>query len=229
MIKGLISKLKSKKRKLQSYAAYKNMCDDSVENDEESIDIQVSKIGKNHKIIIGDYISIGDYFNKIKSSDEYLILDSLCNCVLWNSSKQMVNKGTYYVIEVDNHIYNILLQDGAIKIDERTLIEIDEQTGKDNITSERFLSFYIDTCDYRYFSAKHDKTGDTFYTRYYEKNKIPILEGLYLSSSEASDEIKSVLNNIQKLEGIEDILDVSSLLQLLGLDDYNNENSIKNK
>ena len=229
MIKGLISKLKSRKRKLQSYVADKNVCDDSVKNEEESVDIQVSKIGKNHKIIIRDYISIVDYFNKMKSSDEYLILDNLCNCVLWNSSKQMVNKGTYYVIEVDNHIYNILLQDGAIKIDERTFIEIDEQTGKDNITSERFLSFYIDTCDYRYFCAKHDKTGDTFYTRYYEKNKIPILEGLYLSSSEASDEIKSVLNNIQKLEGIEDILDVSSLLQLLGLDDYNNENSIKNK
>ena len=69
MIKGLISKLKSRKRKLQSYVADKNVCDDSVKNEEESVDIQVSKIGKNHKIIIRDYISIVDYFNKMKSSD----------------------------------------------------------------------------------------------------------------------------------------------------------------
>lgn len=118
---------------------------------------------------------------KIKSSEEYSILDLVSNSVLWNSTRQKVNKGIYYVITIDNRIYNILFTDEEIVINERIKILVDEQTQKENITRERDITFNINKNEYYYFSAKHDITGDTFYTKYYSKNKLYSLGKLDLS------------------------------------------------
>ena len=147
----------------------------------------------------------------MKSSNEYRILDLLCNCVVWNSNKQKVNKGTYYVITINNYIYNILFAGDKIIIDERTNKELDEQAQKENIIQERVITFYIKKNEYHYFSAKHDKTGDTFYTRYYTKNRLYSFGTLDLSEEEAYDDVNSIIHNLERIEGIENILDIQLL------------------
>ena len=52
------------------------------------------------------------------SNEEYHILSSIYTSVLWNSSRQKVNKGTYYVIPISNCIYNILVGDEESIINE---------------------------------------------------------------------------------------------------------------
>ena len=211
MFRELIDKLKAKKKQLQSSTINNETIETKPIEEENKFDITISSQNNIYKIEISDYISVGDYIEKMKSSDEFHILDLICNCVLWNSDKQKVNKGTYYVISIANRIYNILFTDEKIRIDERTKIEIDEQTQKENITEERVITFYSNKNEYHYFGAKHDKTGDTYYTRYYNKNRLYSLGSLDLSKEETYDEINSVIYNLEGVEGIANILDIELL------------------
>lgn len=210
MFKELIDKLKAKKKQLQNYRIENNTMETkTVEQNKSHITISVQN--KISKIEINDYISMEDYEKIMKSSEEYQILELLCNCVLWNSNKQRVNKGTYYVIIVDNRIYNILFTGEKIKIDERTKIQLDEQTQKENITQERAITININKNEYRYYSAKHDKTGNTFYIKYYNKNRLYSLGTLDLNKEEAYEEINSVIHNLENIEGIKNILNIPFL------------------
>lgn len=210
MFKELIDKLKAKKKQLQNYRIENNTMETkTVEQNKSHITISVQN--KISKIEINDYISMEDYEKIMKSSEEYHILELLCNCVLWNSNKQRVNKGTYYVIIVDNRIYNILFTGDKIKIDERTKIQLDEQTQKENITQERAITLNINKNEYRYYSAKHDKTGNTFYIKYYNKNRLYSLGTLDLNKEEAYEEVNSVIHNLENIEGIKNILNIPFL------------------
>lgn len=210
MFKELIDKLKAKKKQLQNYRIENNTMETkTVEQNKSHITISVQN--KISKIEINDYISMEDYEKIMKSSEEYQILELLCNCVLWNSNKQRVNKGTYYVIIVDNRIYNILFTGDKIKIDERTKIQLDEQTQKENITQERAITLNINKNEYRYYSAKHDKTGNTFYIKYYNKNRLYSLGTLDLNKEEAYEEINSVIHNLENIEEIKNILNIPFL------------------
>ena len=101
--------------------------------------INISNDNNIFKIEITDYISINDFIKVRDTSDKYKILNKLCNGVLWNSDKQKVNKGIYYVIAINNAIYNILFTEEKIKIDERKSINFDELTQKENITQEKLI------------------------------------------------------------------------------------------
>lgn len=209
MIRELINKLKSKKQQLQKYHTNNDavVVTNPIEEEKE-IDIKISKQDNIYKIEIDDYISIGDYIKKMESSEEYRILDFLCNCVLWNNDKQKVNKGTYYIIATDNRIYNILFTDEIIRIDERTKIKLDEQTQKENIIQERVITINTNTNEYHYYSAKHDKIGDTYYTRYYNKKRLFDLGILDLTQEETYEEINSVISNLETINDITNILDI---------------------
>lgn len=80
MLKELINKLKYKKKQLKDYLP-ENKTEDN-KNLEEDVDIIVSKENNFYKVEIDDYVTIGYYVKKMRSSDEYKILDSICNCVL---------------------------------------------------------------------------------------------------------------------------------------------------
>ena len=191
MFRELIDKLKSKKHQLQKYKTNNDAIETKAE--EKEIDIKISKQDNIFQIEISDYISIIDFVDKKNSSDEYSILDMIYNSVLWNSDKQKVNKGIYYVTIVDNRIYNILFTDDKIKIDERTKKEIDEQIKKENIIQERVITYNINENKYHYYSAKHESDGNTYYTKYYNKNRKYSLGKLDLTEQEAYEEIKSVI------------------------------------
>jgi hypothetical protein len=209
MFRELIDKLKSKRQQLQRYNT--NVIETKPIEEEKEIDIKISKQDNIFKIEISDYISIGDYVNKTESSEEYGILDLICLSVLWNSNKQMVNKGIYYVITSDNRLYNILFTDDKIYIDERTKKEIDEQTQKKNITQERLITYNIDKNQYNYYSAKHEENRNTYYIKYYNKNRSYSLGALDLTEEETYEEVKSVISNLESIKGIETILCVELL------------------
>lgn len=213
MIRELINKLKSKKQQLQKYNTNNDNDDIVIKpiEEEKEINIKISKHDNIYKIEIDDYISIGDYIKKMKLSDEYRILDFLCNGVIWNSNKQKVNKGIYYVITNDNRIYNILFTDTEIKLDERTKKEFDEQTQKENITEERIITIDSNKNRYSYFSAKHDKTGNTYYVRYYYQNRQFSLGELDLTEEETYEGINLVISNLEAINGITNIIDIELL------------------
>lgn len=208
MLIELINKLKFMKKQIQNYTLNNNV-ETNIIQEKNNFEITISNENNIYKIEISDYITISDYINKMKSSEKYDILYFICNSVSWNNKKQKINKGTYYVIKNDNSIYNILFTDEKIKINERIKIELDEQTKKENITQERSISFNINNNEYNYFSAKHDKNGDTFYTRYYDKNRL--YSFLELSEKETYDEINLTIYNLERIEGIENILDINML------------------
>lgn len=225
MVIKLINKLKEKKLQLQNY---KN--NDIVENnpfeEKKEFDIKVSQENNIFKIEISDYISSNDFCNKIDSSNEYSILNKLCNTVLWNSDEQKINKGIYYIIIIDNCLYNILFTDNKIMIDERIKKDIDEETKYTNITQESFIKYYINENKYSYFSAKHESNGNTYYTKYYNKNRTYSLGSLDFKVEETYDEVNSLINNLENIKNIETILDIKILKEYI-LKNLNED--IKNK
>ena len=187
MFKELIDKLKLKKKQLQIYKTNIDNVETKSQKEKDN-NIIVSKQGNIFKIIISDYLSIEEFFAQKNSRDDFSILDLLCNCVLWNSTKQKINKGIYYVINIENCLYNISFNDEKI--------EINEQIRKDNKIQERSITFYINKNEYSYYSAKHDQNGNTFYTKYYNKNKLYNLGALDLTEEETYNEINSIICNL---------------------------------
>ena len=227
MFRELINKLKSKKQQLQKYNTNDNDIERKPMDEKKEIDIKVSMQDNIYKIEISDYISIGDFVKRKNSSDEYKILDFLCNCVIWNSDKQKVNKGTYYVIIIDNRIYNILITKDKIQIDERIKSINDRYANKENITQEKVITYIIDKNKYRYYSAKHESNGNTYYTKYYNKNREYSLGILDLTEKETFEEVDSVFSNLETISGIETILDIEFLKEQV-LNDLS-KNSLQRK
>ena len=211
----LINKLKNKKQQLQEISSNNIVKEEQPIENEKIIDIILSKENKFYKIEINDYISIGDYVKKTKSSQEYSVLDLVSNSVLWNSEKQKVNKGIYYIIENDNQLYNILITDNILKIDERNNKEIDDEIQKDNIIEEKIITFNLENYEYRYCSFKHDKTGNTYYTKYYDENRNFSLGVLELSSEETYEEINQIIYNLERINEIDKILNIKLLKEYL--------------
>lgn len=226
MLKELISKLKFKKKQLEKYEEINNQEIVKEDIEEDKVEIIVSKVGDFSKIEISDYITIGDYVKKMRSSEEYNILNSICNCVLWNGNKQKVNKGTYYVLFKDNCIYNFLFNDEKIEIDERMKIAKDKD--KENITQERVITLYLNQDDYHYFSAKHEANGNTYYTKYYNKIRRFSMGTLDLTEEETYDEISEVVNNLENITEIENMVDLDLIKESI-LKDLKEKSIVKKK
>lgn len=212
MFKELIARLKQKKHQIQNYKTNNDDIKTGIKvHEEKEVEIIVSSQNNITKIEIPDYVCIGDFVDKKNYGEEYKILDLLCNCVLWNSDKQKVNKGIYYVIIIENRIYNILFTDDKIQIDERIKPIFDEVTNKENITQERVITYLPNQNKYRYYSAKHESDGNTYYTKYYNKNREYSLGTLDLTEEETFNEVASVISNLETIPSIETILDIELL------------------
>ena len=229
MFKELITRLKQKKHQIQNYKTNNNDIKTGIKvHEEKEIEIIVSSQNNITKIEIPDYVCIGDFVDKKNYGEEYIILDLLCNCVLWNSDKQKVNKGIYYVIIIDNRIYNILFTDDKIQIDERISQIFDEVTNKENITQERVITYLPNQNKYRYYSAKHESDGNTYYTKYYNKNREYSLGTLDLTEEETFNEVTSVISNLETIPSIETILDIELLKEQI-LNDLKKDYLIKTR
>jgi len=213
MIKDLIYRLKKRKDKLTNISS-----NNEILNEKSNFDINITNENEFLKIEISDCVLLLDFDDKVKSSEEYNVLDLLCNSVLWNSKKQKVNKGTYYVIKVDNRLYNFLFTDEELVIDERINKELDEETGKENIVQESVIRFNINKNKYHYYNAKHESNGNTYYTKYYNKFREYSLGTLDLSEEEAYEKIKNIISNLEEITEINKIINIDLLKKYI-LDD----------
>ena len=166
----------------------------------KDVDISISQEDDYFKVTVADYYTISEYVEKMREIDEYGIENLLNNSVVWNSGKQRVNKGTYYVFRHNNNLYNILVNDEQIRIDER--IRINEET------LNRVITFYINQ-EYQYFRCIHDKNGSSRACRYYKPNDdFPMLE---LTREEFLQDFNATMNSLKTFKAIDDILDLKKI------------------
>jgi len=197
MIKEFFNKIKKRKNK--------EGIEEIQEIKKDYFNINIDKIDDVLKMEISDYISITDYVEKMKEIDKYNLLDLVCNSVLWNSKKQLVNKGTYYILSYDGRLYNIILNEEGLKLDERIKV--------DGITEEKVIRINSNN-DYSFSSLKHDKTGSTFYTKFYDNSTLK-MGRLELSESKAYEQIETLIKNLKEDERISDILDIEQVENVL--------------
>jgi len=197
MIKEFFNKIKKRKNK--------EGIEEIQEIKKDYFNINIDKIDDVLKMEISDYISITDYVEKMKEIDKYNLLDLVCNSVLWNSKKQLVNKGTYYILSYDGRLYNIILNEEGLKLDERIKV--------DGITEEKVIRINSNN-DYSFSSLKHDKTGSTFYTKFYDNSTLK-MGRLELSESKAYEQIETLIKNLKEDERISDILDIKQVENVL--------------
>lgn len=222
MIKDLLTKLRKKETKPNTIDTKQ---EEVIKEKSNDVNINISQQNNFYKIEISDYISLHDYTEKIRNNDNYEILKS--NPLLWNDEKQKVNKGTFYITNVMNSSYTILLTDGQIMINEMSKKELDQNEIdfiNDNLDGnhedldtyfiqDRNLVIYLDSNNYRYSLLKHTEMKNTYYVGYYSKLKKFAFE--QLTDEEMYDEINSLLSNLQEINGINDILDLDLLNMIL--------------
>ena len=191
MLRVLIEKYLKKKKRVQEVSTQ------PVEEKQE-FDINISRCNNIYMVDVSDYITIGDYVERMHEIDKYNLLELLGNAVLWNGRRQKVNKGSYFVIMHDGYLYNILLGDEETIIDERVKV--------DDHTVEKHITLHNDG-DYNYTHFKHDKVGSTYYTMYYSKDGFPI-KNFELTKEAAHDGISGLLSRFELIPGSNDILDI---------------------
>lgn len=140
--------------------------------------------------------------------DRFGMTNLIGNAVLWNDREQKINKGTFYVTNSENRLYNILLDENIVKVDERTK--------KDDITEERIIRLDLDNNDYIFTLHNHEGTA-TVYTRFFSKKEANFGK-LELSKEEFFEEIGFVIDNLENIEGLNDVFDIKLLKEYI-LDD----------
>lgn len=196
---NLKDKLKELRHKLTSFSKTQDnsfQIPDSNNEEKQFLNIKISENEGVFKVEISDYITIGEYLEGIKQFD---IENKLSNSVLWNSSRQCINKGKYFVFLHNGKLYNILINE--------ELVIIEERSKKEEDVLERIIKFKTKDADYRYFSCMHDKNGSSYLTRYYSKNGTNLIN-LELSSEEFSDDVTAMFANLEGSKDIEDIMDI---------------------
>lgn len=204
MLKDLINKLKNKKQKLESFSN-----DISINNDAVSktdFEITISNLNGFYKVEISDYIKLSDFCERIKLIDIDNIADSIFLSVLFNSGRQSVNSGVYFIFNSDNKTYNFLINEEKIIVAERTFIGEEKE--------DRVLSFPVDGSDFHYFRCRHDKIGSTYATRYYSKNGT-CLPNLELSKEEFVNDSEGLVNRLKNIDGIDSIYDIDIISDII--------------
>lgn len=219
MIKQIIDKLRGYKKQLQSIKNdIKSAEEDSkIKKEDKHYNITVSKQDNIYKVVVSDYITINDYLDELEIIDKDVI-NLISNNILWNSDLGRVNKGVFYVTFNENKLYNILVSENKIEVDQRTKIG--------DKTEERIININLNNNIYYYSSFKHDEIGSTYYHKFYNNDVTSMKLGeLEFSKEEASFEIKNILSDLEQLECIENII-VLDMFKKLILDDLS-EGSFK--
>lgn len=187
----------------------------SHEDGEKSFYIALSKENYLVKIKISDYLSTADYLDTIKSFDKNNVFSMISNNVLWNSRKQMVNKGSYYILKINNILYNVHVNDFDVVFDSRIK--------NDDDTYEQIIKYNLVDNKYSYCSFKNDINGSTSNIKYYAPNGIIIAHRM--PREVAYKEINSMLTNLVGLNI--DRLDIESIKDTISSNLNNSKTHIK--
>lgn len=171
------------------------------QNEEQKCDINIEEKDGYYIVTVNTYASINDF-----TTNE--ILDLISNNISWHNRMQKHYYGTYYIIQNENEIYNILVNDKVIRIGERIQFE--------TYSHEKIITYDIKTNNFDYFQCKHNIHGSSYETLYYgsEENGFFIKE-LELSQEETKIEINSIFNNLSKYEFIKSLINIEELFQTI--------------
>ena len=199
MFTELIRKLINKREELVEVSSHV----DTEKKEKKKIDIVVDTYKNFFRMYISDYVPVIEYDERTNEIDPDKMSDNISMNIMWNSGRQEINKGTFYVLLEDNVIYNFMLDGDKIKIDER--IKFDEES------HERIFSFDLGSGAYRLVFFKHDRFGSTFYNMSYPPDKY--MEEFGLTREETYDEVKGLLERVSGVENVLDLIDVNLVKQ----------------
>ena len=193
--------------------------------------IDIQKQDNIYRIIINDFISFEEFANLIKSNEKFKILN-MPWAIICNSTTQGINIGTYYIINMNNHIYYLLLTEKKIIILERTIEKMDEieeelyhkkvfgwpKSQTKLIKYDKEISIYPNN-SYGYRSVKHVTDGGSYDMKVYSSdNNNP----LQISTKEAYDNIYSIITNLETIPNINTILNIDNIKNIV-LEDLKNK------
>ncbi len=184
--------------KIRDFFRKKNIETHKPEVKQKSIEIEISHTDSFSKVTVGDYYTIQEYVEKMREIDSFGIENLLNNSVVWNSSRQKVNKGTYYVFRHKGALYNILVNDEQVRIDER--IPVGEETANKVLTFKN--------SKYQYFRCIHDKNGSSRACRYYDltdNDLLPLTRGEFLT------DFNVIMQNLSDFNEIGNMIDLHKL------------------
>lgn len=184
--------------KFRDFFRKKNIEEQKSEIKQKSIEIEIAHSDSFTKVSVGDYYTIQDYVEKMRKIDTFGIENLLNNSVVWNSGRQKVNKGTYYVFRCNGALYNILVNEEQVRIDERTPI------GEE--IANKVLTFK--NSKYQYFRCIHDKNGSSRACRYYDLKDNDLLP---LTRDEFLTDFNAIIHNLSDFNGIENMIDLHKL------------------
>lgn len=216
---------------IREYKLKKSNTISSKEDDsdklEEDNDVQISLFGANgfYKLIVSDYVTISSQkFDDIISSNKEFktIYDELPAKIFVHDFK--INKGVYYFIILEGKKYIIFINNDFLRINEFIEQGDDLENNKKNIVVERVLKYNKETYLYDFIILKHDEFKSTYYhmlySNYYEY-PIPEYE---LSKKDAFREINDLFSNLEKINCINDIIDINFFREI-----FKNDTFIKSK
>lgn len=168
-----------------------------IEN--KKCEITIEKQNGYYKVTVTDYIPIKDF-------TENEIFDLISNNISWDNKHQKHKFGNYFIIINNNEIYNILINEKEIRIDERIKY--------DTHTHEKIITYNIEKKQIDYFQCKHNLQGSSYETLYYntEDNGFFIKE-LELSKELTIEEINKIYNNLLKYTFINEIINIEELFK----------------
>ena len=222
MFKDLLTKLRSKKNKLEEYQV--PIKDEVIQEEKTKKEILITEENGFYKVVIDEYLSLREYKEIEDNSDKKYILDLIGPSIVFNRNFTATNKGTIYVKEIDNKIYNILFTNNEITIREHSKDNMDddeksiilhnipsrtENTIGDYVTRDRTITLNINRNTYNYSHVRHLYDGDTYYVKVYDKNYNAEVCGLFLDDTIVYEEIETILNNLDDIEEINTILDIN--------------------
>lgn len=164
------------------------------------------------KVTINENISSSDFRRIIEEKGESNTINLINANLLWTNGLILgIKKGTCYIIKTNDALYNILLTDEEIAINERRNKELDKETGKRNITESKTIYYYTKKNSFRYTSFKDDEHKSTYYTKYYDKSPIENMNEYFMTEDEAIKEIEEIFSRLKDINKINMIIELPKL------------------
>ena len=218
MMNNILNRLSSKKK-------------DNNKEIPKKYNIDIQKQNNIYRIIINDFISFEEFANLIKSDEKFKILN-MPWAIICNSTTQGINIGIYYIINMNNHIYYLLLTEERMQILERTIEKMDEieeelyhkkvfgwpESQTKLIKHDREIRIHPNN-SYGYRSVKHVTDGGSYDMKVYSSDNN---NSLQISTKEAYDNIYSIITNLETIPNINTILNIDNIKNIV-LEDLKNK------
>ena len=228
MFKDLLKKLRSTKKELEVYQESKE--NEVIQEEKPKKTILITEENGFYKVVIDEPLSVTEYEEITKNSDKKKIFDLIGTTVVFKSNFTSTIKGTIYIKEIDNKLFNILFTDNEIAIRELSKDNMDDKEKsiilknmpsrtKDNIGNHVYHDRKIvifknkNTYDYSHLGLLFDH--DTYYVKVYSKDKKYGGYAFELDKSIVYEEIDTILNNLEGIDNIDTILDINLLRETI--------------